>query len=126
MSYIVFPSPLPAEKIGQERLPATADLEIWQGDRFEFVVAISDENDLPVSQAGNTPIAAIVETFDSVVRFNFVCSVSYNEVTLVLSSQTSATIPAGDYIWEFQMTDSGNQTRTYIVGNVNVYRAVVI
>ena len=125
MADIIFPGELPIDTIGQSRLPSNVDLAIWKGDAFEVIIQVTDSLGNPVPLTGMTPEAMIREDFSSPTVYSFTCTVqNSNEVRIYMPSATSKTIPAGDYVWNFQLVDTNSDVRTYLAGDVKVYAEV--
>lgn len=124
MADIIFPGQTPAGKIGTTRLPQGLDLEIWKGDAFEFVVALTDDsvNKTPIDLTGYTPLAVMKASFNSPTTYTFQTFVqNTNQVRVYLPTSVSDTIPAGDYIWNLQVTAPNGDKRTFLAGDVTVY-----
>lgn len=123
MADIVFPGEA-TSVLGSSRLPSNVDLEFWKGDFQEFIIAISDETG-PVVLTGYTPAAVIKASFNSQTSYNFTTTVQNgNQVKVYLPSSVSKTIPAGEYIWNLQLTAPNGDVRTYLAGDVKVYAEV--
>jgi predicted secreted protein len=102
------------------------DLEIWQGDAQNYVIALTNSDTSPVSLTNKTAQAAIRSTFGSVTSYAFTCTIQNgNEVKLYMSSAVTKTMAPGDYIWDFSITDTvSTDVRTYLAGDVKVYGEV--
>lgn len=100
-------------------------MAFWKGDSQEFIVKFTDDNGTPINLAGYLPAAVIKATFNSATSYVFTTTVqNTNEVRVYLSSAISKTIPAGDYIWNLQLTAPNSDVRTYLAGDVTVYAEV--
>lgn len=126
MADIIFPGDTPLESLGVNKLPNNVDLSIWKGDAQTYIINMQDGNGDPIDLGGYTPQAVIRQSFTAIDTYPFTCTVTgTNEVTLYLPSSVSKTIPSGDYIWNFQLTDSvSGDVRTYLAGDVTVYAEV--
>lgn len=125
MADIIFPDTTPDGVVGQTTLPANIDLAFWKGDAQEFVVRLTDVNAVPITLTGTTPAAAMKASFNSPTSYEFTTSVqNINEIRVYLPSSVSKTIPAGNYIWNLQITQANGDVRTYLAGDVTVYDEV--
>lgn len=124
MADLIFPGEAPIDDLGVTRLPGNMDLSIWKGDAQTYVVAMTDDVNTPLDLTGCTAQAVIRAGFTDPVTYPFACSISGNHVTLYLSSAVCKTIPAGNYVWNFQITSSNGDVRTYLAGDVLVYAEV--
>ena len=126
MADIIFPGEEPIDNIGVTRLPGNLDLSIWRGDAVSFVVKLTDSEGAPVSLAGRTAQAVLRASFNSPTTYPFTCTIQNgNEVKIYLSSAVCKTIPAGDYIWNFQTTNTvSGDVQTHLAGDVKVYAEV--
>lgn len=125
MADIIFPGQAPQDNLGKSRLPNNLDLSIWQGDVQEFVVSLATEDGTPVNLSGCTAQAAIRADLSSPTKYQFACTIqNTNQVKLYMSSAVCASIPAGDYVWNFQVTNGAGDVRTYLAGDVKVYAQV--
>lgn len=127
MADIIFPD-LPAEGVlGTTKLPTNVDLEFWRGDAQEFIVRFTDDATPPnpIVLTGYTPLAVIRSSFTAPTTYTFTTTVqNINEIRVYLPSSISKTIPAGDYIWNLQVTAPNGDVRTYLAGDVKVYAEV--
>jgi hypothetical protein len=125
MADVVYPGAT-AGVLNADALPANQDLVIYKGDYVELFVTVKDASGVPVSLVGSTPKAQLKLTYADSSPVNFVCTLPgpTGQVRIYLSSTTSTTLTVGTYIWDFQITDAGGQTRTYLAGDVIVYNEV--
>lgn len=117
-------------------IPATLDLTIKRGDTFRqfFRLRNKDANgdpstypDLTSWGAGLSQIRANADS-DTVVATMTITKA--NQVTypggilLTLSAATTASIPAGNYVWDFEIANDLGETDTYLDGAVTVTKDV--
>lgn len=102
------------------------DLSIWKGDVQDFVLKMNNEQGAPLNLAGYTAQATLRQSFNSPTKYNFTCTIqNTNEVRLFMSSADCKLIPAGDYVWNFQLTyTASGDVRTYLAGDVTVFAEV--
>lgn len=126
MADIIFPGEAPADTLGTTRLPNNVDLAFWKGDVQEFIIDMKNEDLTPVDLTGLEPSAVIRASFTAPTSYEFEATVfDGNKVRLYLPSAVSKTIPAGDYIWNFQLeTVATGDVRTFLAGDVTVYAEV--
>lgn len=125
MADVIFPGDTPIDNIGETKLPTNLDLSIWQGDAQEFIVQMTTEAGADIDLTGATAQAVIRASFSAPTQYAFTCTVqNTNEVRVYMSSAVSDTIPAGDYVWNFQITGGDGDVRTYLAGDVTVYAQV--
>jgi hypothetical protein len=107
-------------------MPQNQDLVIYKGDYVELFVTVKDAAGVPLDLTGSTPKAQLKLDYDDASPVNFTCSLTgvTGQVRVYLSSATAATLKPGAYIWDFQVTNSSSQTRTYLAGDVTVYNEV--
>lgn len=116
--------------MGATKLPENVDLAFWKGDALEFFVEFSDDQGVPLNFTGYVPSAALRASFNSPTVYNFACTLQtgeaevLNRVRVYLPSSTSKTVPAGDYVWNLQVTAPNGDVRTYLAGDVTVYAEV--
>ena len=122
MADIVRPGALAGGPLNASAMPANMDLDIYKGDYVEVIVPITDSLGNPVDLTGMTPKAQLKYNYQDQSPIDFDCTVSNaaaGEVRMFLSSEISATLIPGSYIYDLQVTGPVG-TRTYIVGDVNV------
>ena len=125
MADIIFPGDEPIDTVGATRLPTNVDLAFWKGDSQEFFIDMQNGDGSAIDLSGVTPTAVIRASFNSTPTYAFTCSISGNRVRLYLPSSVSKTIPAGEYIWNFQLENiATHDVRTYLAGDVTVYAEV--
>lgn len=125
MADIIFPGQVPLDDLGQSKLPNNVDMVFWRGDAQTYILALNDSLGNAIDLTGFTAKAAMKAGFDSAMKYDFICTISGNNVTVYLPSSVSSTIPAGSYVWDFKLVDtnSGDQ-RTYLAGDITVYDEV--
>lgn len=125
MADIIFPGEATDGVIGSSRLPTNVDLEWWKGDAQEFFISLTNDQGEAIDLSGYTPSAVVKSSFNSLTSYAFTTTIqNTNQVRIYLSSATSKTIPAGDYIWNFQLTNPSGDVRTYLAGDVTVFAEV--
>lgn len=106
-------------------MPSNLDLEIWKGDFLPFTVILKDDLGTPIDLSGSTPRSQIRSLDDAeVYEFAITMNPTAGSVTLTLPSAVSNAIQPGDYVWDFQITNSEGNTRTYLAGDVTVFGEV--
>lgn len=126
MADIIFPDEVPIDTLGASQLPSNVDIAFWKGDVQEYIIDMKNEDGTPIILEGYEPSAVIRASFNSPTEYAFTCTViNTNQVRLYLPSTLSTTIPAGDYIWNFQLKQTSTEdVRTYLAGDVIVYAEV--
>lgn len=125
MADLIFSDQPTVGVLGEEQLPQNVDMTLWKGDARTFIVRFKDEAGNALNLAGYTPLAVMKSSFNSPTPYNFTTTVQNgNEVKIYLPSTISKTIPAGDYIWNFQLTAPNGDVRTYLAGDVTVLAEV--
>lgn len=111
--------------LGETRLPDNIDMKIWKGDEQPYNIVLVNSDQTPVDLTGATAQAVIKSSFDSVKSYDFECTIhDGNQVSLYLPSEVSKTIPAGNYVWNFQVTFPSGGVRTFLAGDVTVFAEV--
>lgn len=130
MADIIFPGQTPNSTLGSTNLPENMDLAIWQGDAQEYFIVFSGSDGTPLDLTGCTAQAYIRSNFTDPTEYAFTCTVNdpatAGKITVYMDSPTCATIPAGDYVWNFQVTFPNGDVRTYLAGDCTVYAEVDI
>lgn len=125
MADIIFPNQPTAGVVGEGRLPQNVDWKFWKGDSQEFIVKFKDDQGVALNLTGYTPLAVMKSSFNSPTIYTFTTTIQNgNEVRVYLPSSISKTIPAGDYIWNFQLTAPNGDVRTYLAGDITVFAEV--
>ncbi len=110
-------------------LPANYDITIYKGDYFQLPIVIKDSTGTPMNLTGYTAKSVLKTGYDDPGGVSFTCTITdavNGAVTLFLSSSVTTTLLAGTYIYDFQLTSSLNETRTYLAGDVTVINEVTI
>jgi len=104
-------------------------LELYQGDYFELAVTLYEvDGTTPRNLTGMTPRAQVRTTAeDSTVLLEFDITIdddpTTGQLTLSAASAQTALLPK-KAVWDFQLTDAGDRTRTYLRGSVVATREV--
>lgn len=125
MADIVFPGAQPGTTLNLAAMPANQDLVIYKGDYVELLVTITDTQGVAVDLTGAVPKAQLKTSYADQDPIDFTCTATGDpgDVLIFLSSVKSSALVPGDYIWDFQVTISG-ETRTYLAGDVTVMNEV--
>jgi len=126
MADIVYPGATAGGPLNSDAMPSNQDLVIYKGDYVELFVTVKDGAGVPLDLTGSTPKAQLKKTYADSSPVDFTCTLTgvTGEVRIYLASATAASLTPGDYIWDFQITSSTSQTRTYLAGDVSVYNEV--
>lgn len=126
MADLVYPGESAASALNSEAMPKNNDLIIYKGDYVELFVTVKDAAGVALDLTGTTPKAQLKKSYSDSSPVDFTCSLTgvTGQVRIFLSSATAATLTPGDYIWDFQITNSSSQTRTYLAGDVTVLNEV--
>lgn len=125
MADIIFPGVPPLGTLGDDKLPANMDLSIWQGDAQTYIINLTAEDGSAIDLTNYTARGTIRASFTDPTKYSFVCThTDTNQITLYLSSTLCASIPAGSYVWEFQLQAPSGDVRTYLAGDVTVLAEV--
>jgi hypothetical protein len=127
MADLIYPGESPQADIGLTRLPENVDFSMWQGDKQDFLIVMTNEDDTPIDLTDFTAEAVIRASFTAVETYDFECTiqgVDNNEIYIYMGSDITDTIPAGDYVWNLQITDSNGDVRTLLAGDVRVLAQV--
>ena len=126
MADLIFPGATPAPPVlGTTFLPDNVDLAIWQGDSWKVDVVLTSAGGAPIDLSGRTPTAVIRRDLISQEEWVITCTVhDVNRMWLYLPSAVTKTMPAGDYVWNLQMTTVDGDVRTYMAGDVTVLAEV--
>lgn len=107
--------------IGTSRLPKRFDLEIYQGDTLDEIIAFKDSGGVGVNLTGFTALVEFKNLDNETVVATPTMTINYNgngNVRMFIADTN--VIPEGEYRWDLQLTDSGGSRRTYIGGKVIV------
>jgi len=100
-------------------LPERVDLELYRGDDFWVVLSVSPAMGQAFDLTGATARSQIREEYDSETAFEMEASIDEQVVTVHLTNQVSATLPACG-VWDCQVTLSDATVRTLVAGAVTV------
>jgi hypothetical protein len=125
MADIVFPGQ-GGTSLNSAALPASNDLVIYKGDYVDIYVTIKDNAGTAIVLTGSTPKAQLKSDYNDRAPKDFTCTLTgtTGQVRIYLPSSVTSTLIPGSYIWDFQVTFSGGDTRTYLAGDVTVYNEV--
>ncbi len=128
MADIIYPGDTPSGTLGAEQLPSNFDLKLWRGDAFTFQIALKNPDGTAMNLTGYTAKATIKSITDPPVTYAFESTITpaAGTVDYKLTSVVSATIPAGEYIWDVQTTDPSGNVKTHIAGDVLVFEQVTV
>lgn len=99
-----------------------ANLIIDQGADYETSINVTDDDDAVINLTGYTGAAQMRKHYTSVSYYSFNVSISGPQgiVTLTMSSNTSASIPAGRYVYDCELTDTQGKTSRLVEGIVTI------
>lgn len=107
--------------IGTTLMPKRYDIEIYKGDTFEVILNFKDSSSMAVDLTG---FIGLVQFKDANNMVAATPTITMNANGTVGAAKifiaNTATIAAGTYSWDFQLTDSGGRKRTYIGGKVTI------
>lgn len=132
MADIVFPGKAVSGVLGRDFLPTNFDIELYKGDYFPLTITLVvpvGNNTAPLNLTGYTGHAQIRANFGTEAIYPFTVSIptpANGKVELVLPSSVSAGIPAGGYVWDFQVREPSGNIRTYLAGDVTVFNEVTL
>ncbi len=125
MADIVFPGST-GTVLNSTALPSNNDLVIYKGDFVELIITLKDSGGTPLDLVGTTPKASLKTDYSDRQPKDFTCTLTGNtgQVRIYMPSSITSNLVPGSYIWDFQVTFSANDTRTYLAGDVTVYNEV--
>lgn len=126
MADIVNPGQATGAPLNSGALPANQDLVIYKGDYVRLLITVRDSNNALVNLTGAVPKAALKTDYNDRNPKLFDCTLTTNvgEVQMFMPSSVTSTLLPGSYIYDFQITFTDNNTRTYLTGDVTVYNEV--
>jgi len=126
MADIVFPGSSPSNTLNSSAMPSNNDLVIYKGDFVELLVTLTDAGGAPLDLTGATPRAQLKSDYSDRSPKEFSCTTTATpgQVRIFLSSTVTSELLPGSYIWDFQITSAGGETRTYLAGDVTVNNEV--
>jgi hypothetical protein len=122
MSIVDFPS---QGTIGTNLKPKRYDIEVYQGDTLKFDLILKQPNTTAVDVTGWVGVANIVKTTDNAAAETPELTLTVGgvdgKVTVKLSNTATAALTATtEYKYDIQLTDTDDNTRTYIGGKLTV------
>ncbi len=112
-------------------IPANYPITIFQGDDFDLIFRVKNDDGVYIDLTGFFPVAQIRETTDSpdiLAQFNATLSnqtVSPGGVILTLTPQQTEELPRTGGVWDVQLENSiRTEIRTYLAGRVTVLEQV--
>lgn len=126
MADIVYAGQQAGGPLNSGALPANNDLVIYKGDYVRLLVTVRDASGNPINLTGCTPAAVLKSDYTDRMPKPFTCTLTgtAGQVSIFLPSAITSTLVPGSYIWDFQITFTDNETRTYLAGDVTVYNEV--
>ncbi len=127
MADLVYPGATPGGPLNSGAMPANNDLVIYKGDYVEIFVTVKNSGGTAINLTGYTAKAQLKSNYSDATPDEFACTIptpTNGQVRIYLSSAQSTALVPGDYIWDFQLTSGGGDTRTYLAGDVTVYPEV--
>ena len=113
-----------AETLNEDAMPANIDLAIYRGDFVEVEVELVDDSEVALDLTGLSAQAQLRVDYDAVTGVDFECEVlspaTSGKVRIYMSSATTTALTEDSYIWDFQLTNIDNDSRTYFTGDVTV------
>lgn len=99
-----------------------ANLVIDQGTDFSAVVDVTDSEGAVYNLSGYTVAAQMRKNYSSSSATTFTCShnSSGGQITLVLLKSATSTLTPGRYLYDVEITSSGNTTTRVVEGIVTV------
>lgn len=122
MADIVYPGGTAGGPINGSTMPSNYDLKIRRGDYIEFFMLLKNSG-VAVDLTGLEPTARLRTGFNDPAPISFTCTKTgvTGEVRVFLSStETSNLLSSSSYIWDFKLTNTLGEVRTYMVGDVEV------
>ena len=97
-----------------------ANLIIDQGASFESSFNVTDDDDVTINLTGFTGAAQMRKHYTSVsyYTFNVTIDAALGTVTLSMDANTTNTIPAGRYVYDCELTDTGSNIRSRLVEGI--------
>lgn len=97
-----------------------ANITIDQGTDFATSIDVTDDNGDPTDLSGFTGAAQMRKHYTSTNSYSFSVAVATGAVTLSMNSATTTSIPAGRYVYDCELTSSGNVVTRIVEGIVTV------
>ncbi len=126
MADLVYTGKTDATLLNASAMPTNADMQIYKGDYVEIFVTVKDSLDVPLSLTDITPRASLKVDYSSTESTPFICTKTGEpgEVRIYLPSSVSATLSNSSYIWDFELVNLDDDSRTYLTGDVTVLSQV--
>lgn len=126
MADIVFPGMAAGGPLGQDYLPANYDLVLYKGDYFSMSLTFKNPDDSPMNLNGYTAQCSIRSGIGASESFDAELTITplQGKVDVLWPSSVTSTMAAGDFVWDFQLTNPDDNVRTYFAGDVKVYGEV--
>jgi hypothetical protein len=98
-----------------------ANITIDQGADFSTEISVTDDNGDPVNLTGYSAAAQLRKHYTSSTFTAFVANVNVSgTVTLTMNAATSSNVTAGRYVYDCELTSSGNVVSRLVEGIVTV------
>jgi hypothetical protein len=109
--------------------PKRFDIEIYQGDDFEFNVVLKDNTGTPLNLTGWTGIAQIKKSSDNgtaeAPQFDIEVGTTDGRVTASIAGEDTALLqPQVPYKYDLQLSDTEGKRRTFLAGTILVTEEV--
>lgn len=126
MADLVFPDEPVSNVLNSDAMPINVDLELYKGDYVELFVVVKDDDNVAINLTGYTARASLKSNYADITPIDFDCDVTgvTGQVRIYMSSAVSSTLVAGDYIWDFEIINDDDDSRTYLAGDVVVNNEV--
>lgn len=98
------------------------NITIDQGADFSTEINVTDDDGNAVNLSDYTGVAQMRKHYTSSTAYNFTVSIASNSgvVTLSMSSNTSANIASGRYVYDCELTDTSGIVTRLVEGIVTV------
>jgi hypothetical protein len=98
-----------------------ANIVIDQGTNFVTQINLNDSSGNPVDLSSYTINSQIRKTYNSISAYSFTASAnSSGVIVLQLTGNTSASIPAGRYLYDVKATDNYGNASRIMEGQVTI------
>ena len=98
-----------------------ANIIIDQGADFSTEISVTDDNGDPVNLTGYSAAAQLRKHYTSSAFTAFTANVNVSgTVTLSMNAATSSNVTAGRYVYDCELTSSGNVVSRLVEGIVTV------
>jgi|SRR6478735_2172040 len=126
MADLVYSGQAAGGPINTGALPVNYDLVIYRGDTLKFFVQLNDlVTGTPIDITTGTVKAQLKRGYDDMEPIELTCTKPGGAglIQVVLLSAVTTTLVSGSYIWDLQVTTSG-ENRTYVAGDVTVIQDI--